>query len=468
MKYIKFVSVVVFSLMILLPLARFRFDEGVVSEIDNRKLQENPFCEEERAKKGGMKNKLEAYVNDRIGFRDSMILAYMLLNDRVFGEMVHRGYCYGKDGYVFFRGMNTPIYGTYHEIFADMVKHLQDYCETRGVPFLFVFEPQKNDILPQFLPAGVHYDNRWVTEFFRALDKRGIHYVNNTVTLRSKTAEGEAVFNPKYDAGHWNDVGRFYGVNAMLSELHKNFVGIKPNNIETFEQSEALKTTLPISYFPIHEYVPDIKVPLDGVKDFSGMYKDELERHKNHPAFSYTINPVHANNSPRTLFFQGSHLNGSGSKFLAYALGEYIYIHNYQNVIDLPYYFNIFRPECVVFEVAEYVLLGEGYFDEKKMKRIHYNPPLKYAIENKRNIEGQKLLLDNISVQEGKTLTKILLHNVPKNIEYVWCLLGDEFDMRPSAEGGYEVTVKKEVWQKHQNEMQIVTMEKGKLQIYMR
>ena len=124
MRYIKLAAIAAFSLMILLPLAGFRFEEGIVSEIDNRKLQENPFRPEELAKKTPLKNMIETYISDRIGFRDEMILAYTLLNDKLFGEMVHPTYRYGKDGYVFFRGMTTPVYGKYHETFADMVKQV--------------------------------------------------------------------------------------------------------------------------------------------------------------------------------------------------------------------------------------------------------------------------------------------------------------------------------------------------------
>ena len=43
-----------------------------------------------------------------------------------------------------------------------------------------------------------------------------------------------------------------------------------------------------------------------------------------------------------------------GFKFLQTGLGEYIHVHNYENVLNFAYYFNIFQPECVVVEAAEY------------------------------------------------------------------------------------------------------------------
>ena len=46
-----------------------------MSEIDNRKLSGNPFSEEAMAS-GDLTGNIEKYVEDRIGFRDKMILSY--------------------------------------------------------------------------------------------------------------------------------------------------------------------------------------------------------------------------------------------------------------------------------------------------------------------------------------------------------------------------------------------------------
>ena len=94
-------------------------------------------------------------------------------------------------------------------------KTIQDYCEAREIPFLFVFEPAKTTVLQEELEEGWNYDNRWVQQFLKELDQREIHYVDNTEILEEKTEEGEAVFNKKYDGGHWNELGAFYGVNHI-------------------------------------------------------------------------------------------------------------------------------------------------------------------------------------------------------------------------------------------------------------
>lgn len=92
---------VIFTMFILLPVAAFSWEPGITSEIDNRMLAENPFHAEAKIEGNGMSGAIENYINDRLGFRNQMILGYTILNDKLFGKMVHPTYQYGQNGYVF-------------------------------------------------------------------------------------------------------------------------------------------------------------------------------------------------------------------------------------------------------------------------------------------------------------------------------------------------------------------------------
>ena len=95
MKLLKITSIILFFTILITPLCYFNLETDSVSAIDNRMLTENPFTLE-----GDLTNNIQSYVNDRIGFRDEMITAYTVLNDRVFGKMVHPSYTYGKDDFI--------------------------------------------------------------------------------------------------------------------------------------------------------------------------------------------------------------------------------------------------------------------------------------------------------------------------------------------------------------------------------
>ena len=459
MKVLRVLTIICFALVILIPTLIFNLEEDAISVIDNRKLAVNPFSAE-AAGNGDLTESIENYVGDRIGLRDEMILAYTVLNDKIFGKMIHPSYVYGKDEYVFSGGLTVyPCYGEFHETFADMVLKIQDYCRERDIPFVFVFNPAKPAILTEYIPQGMNYDREWVDLFLRALDKRGINYIDNTEILREKTAEGEKVFNKKYDANHWNDLGALYGTNQILQVIKKDIPEVHVNEEEELTFGEMRQTTLPVSEFPIDEMVPNIEINMS-YESIAEEYREELALNPNFQGFNYCINSERIEEgSPRALVFQGSYMNGFGSKYLINGFGEYIAVHDYQNVIDFPYYFNIFKPDCVVFEVAEYTF-SNGYFDLERMKAMDLNPTLDNVLSKNDNIQDKKLDKDKLTVEKGKKLTKINWRT-DEDISRGWLKLDEEnvYDLKKN-ESEYETTVLTEEYEEYMKDMQIISIGK--------
>ncbi len=437
MKQIQRFTALVFGLLILLPLVGFRLESNAVSEIDNRMLTEFPVG-------GDLTTGLESYVNDRIGFRDEMILGYTVLNDRLFGKMVHPSYTYGKDGYVFGAGLTvSQEFGDFHRAFADLVANMQEYCLERGVPFLFVLNPAKPAVLTEYIADGVHYDRTWVREFLEALEERGVRYLDNTETLLEAHRAGEVVFNQKYDANHWNDYGALVGCNAMVQALQSDFPGLALTQEEDYDCTMVEQTSLPVSQFPISELVPQITVHTV-LQDLTDDYRDELYRHPSYRTMGYYVNEQAMEaGSPRALVFQGSYMNGIGYKFLANSFGEYIYIHDYQNVMELDYYFNLFQPQCVIFEVAEYTF-SNGYFDYEKMKATDFQGTLEAARASCEIVAGGR---EVASAQIGKMLTTLTWH-CADDCAGAWLLAGNALDMEPCAQG-FRVTLTTEQFREY-------------------
>ena len=73
------------------------------------------------------------------------------------------------------------------------------------------------------------------------LDKRGVHYIDNTVLMREKTENGEYVYNIKYDANHWNDLGGYYGTNNILTVMRESIPGVHINEKEEIIVRERLQ-----------------------------------------------------------------------------------------------------------------------------------------------------------------------------------------------------------------------------------
>ena len=441
MKQIRWMVIALFSAMILLPLAAFERGVDVVSAIDNRKLAAAPFSEEAKAADPDLTARIESYVNDRIGFRDQMILGYTVFNDRVFGKMIHPSYCYGQDGYVFFKMGQAEEYNGFYQSFADVVTQIDAYCRQRDVPFLLVLDPAKTAVLTDKLPKGVNYDRGWLDDFLQAMKEAGVHVVDNTGLMREKTAEGLEVFNRKYDAGHWNSIGAYYGVNAILEAMREDAPGIQLNRIEDFTVSEELQTTLPVSEFPIKEWTPVVTIPME-LENRTEDYHGEVALDDQHRAFAHLVNDaVSESDTPRTLAFQGSYMNGKGWPYLGNALHEYIYVHNYQNLLNFDDYFNLFQPEYVIFEVTEYAVTA-NYFAPEKMADFRLNPTLQSVIDAVSEYRTVSLPAEELNMEKGYAVTK--LNWTGRGDETtVWLTVdGTEFDLRPGEDGGWEVSVR--------------------------
>ena len=413
--------IIVCLVLTIIPFLMMNRQEDIASTIDNRKLAEAPEFGTEN-----FTTDYEVYLQDRIGFRNQMVNIYALFNDKAFNELTHPTYTYGQDGYVFFKMHPNNPYGDYPKQFADMVKKLQIYCESRGTKFYFIFDPEKTSVYRNYLPKGVNYDNSWVNEMFSYMDKLEINYVDNSQLLIEKSQK-EQVFNRVYDAGHWNDLGMFYGTNALWERIHEDFPAVTTMKKNEFNITEVEKTTLPISEFKISELVPQYELK-QKIQTNTQRWHKKVKQHPSYQAFRYEKNmSAEAKRFPNILFFQGSYYN-RGARFIASRSNTYVGIHNYQNVFELPYYYNIFKPDIVILDAAEYVF-SDSYFDSSKMKKMKLNPSLSlesYSLENvTRTAQRVNSSTDADMILDSK-VDRIFLEDEYKKAEYAYLLINNE------------------------------------------
>ena len=440
-KIIDIVFIMICLAFVAVPFLCMNRHEDVTSEIDNRKLVEAPSFGVE-----GFTVDYEEYLRDRIGFRDKIVNAYNVFNDRAFHELTHPIYTYGQDGYVFFTMHRNNPYGDYPTVYADMVKKLQDYCENRGSYFYFLFDPEKISVYRNYLPKGVNYDDSWVDEMFRYMDELGINYINNTQLLMDKS-KSEQVFNKVYDAGHWNDLGMFYATNALWERIHQDIPAVTPMKKNEFTIRQVEETVLPTSEFKISELVPEFKLKQKIKKEAKQRY-GEIKIDPSHPAYTYEINTAKAaNDYPKLLMFQGSYYN-RGARFIASRSSTYIGVHSYQNVLELPYYYNIYKPDVVVLDAAEYVFTDD-FFDSSIMKKLDYNPslsngsiPFEQVVSHVKS-SANKLDTNTVSnIEFGKYIDRIILNEKYKDAKYAYLLINSEvFDFSQNDNNMLELSL---------------------------
>lgn len=155
---------------------------------------------------------------------------------------------------------------------------------------------------------------------------------------------------------------------------YDDFPAVTPLSEDEFDITTVTETTLPVSHFKISEDVPSFQLKSQ-YEDLTGAYAPLVRVDSRYPHFHFYENTAPGSDDlPRTLVFQGSYYN-RGPQFLVSRMSDYIGVHNYANVMNLDYYFNMFQPQAVVFEVAEYTV-SDTYFSSQSMRSIDWNPPL--------------------------------------------------------------------------------------------
>ena len=429
MRYLKLFLIAIVSFVILLPAVFFNWKTNYVSEIDNRKLTEFPKLN--KVNSDTFKD-FYKFINDRIGFREEIIQSYGKMNDKLFDILVHPAYVYGQDGYVYF-GLYQKNYNEHTKQFTKSLKDIKDYVEGRGGKFYVLINPEKTSVYTEHLPKGVNYNRTWMENIENDLTNYGINFIDNTDELK-KRSKIEQVYNKKFDAGHWNDIGAFYGVNNLLELIGKDYPDVKPHNIGDFNVTKEVRKYLPTSKFEVNEEVPVLTLKQQ-YSDLTEEYDKEVNRDIQQNHFSYIKG--NKDNLPKALVFQGSYLNGR-EKYLADRLSEYISVHNYQNIFDIDYYYNMFQPDIVVFEVAEYTI-NNTYFTSEKMNSMKLSPALK---------ETTNYIDDDVVqyvLEKGNAIDRIIFKGLPKNIDHAYLKMRDKvYDIR-FLDGEYTLSVDNEL-----------------------
>ena len=365
MKKLRWILIALFLAVLVVPVLAINTAADRVSEIDNRKLAEFPSSGSPDDLAEGIGN----YLTDRVGFREQMINLYTDLNNKMFHLMIHPIYMYGKDNYVFFRMDEQKNDSEYLTEFADFVKRMQTYCKDRDTPFLFWLNPSKSVVYSEYLPDGVHFTNSRTKALMKYMQDRGIRYLDSAPALIAAKRNTQ-VFNVQYDAGHWNDNGAFIGFSLLMEELGKDFDGLVPPSKSDYTLSTLEHDTLLISHFSIRD-TEDFYTQTNPQSLEKNTYDDYIRVDSQHSFFSQYVNPKNPD-APRILIFRGSYFNNKG-KFYLDQFSETTLVHNYFNVCDLDYYFNIFRPDVVVFEAADYTLIDQ-YFPRERLKAAVFEP----------------------------------------------------------------------------------------------
>ncbi|HJD29876.1 MAG TPA: hypothetical protein H9914_12925, partial [Candidatus Blautia avicola] len=225
-------------------------------------------------------------------------------------------------------------------------------------------------------------------------------------------------------AGHWNDLGAFYGTNHILEKVSEYFPNVQPRDLSEFEIGTIHETSLSVSHFAIDEDVPAFwDKNQENIEDRTENYRSmKLDQNYN-ALFCLTNHKEGSEELPRVLVFQGSYYNERLQYFQS-AFQEYDAVHNYENLLDFDYYFNIFQPDCVILETAEYATNG-AYFSYEGLDNKELNPVLDTEKYGDQLIELSQM--DYSVTQDGNLVT--ISMDIPREAQRGYLIMGErQFD----------------------------------------
>lgn len=364
MKLLDLITILVFLIFLAVPIAMSNLKDNQVSTIDNSVLMNIS----DIGKEGAVTEDIETFVSQRIGLRTDLINIYVRGNDFLFNTLEHPTYTYGKDGYVYFHMSSEKLDKSYLKSFAKFIYKMQDYCVKRDIDFLYCINPDKTQVYQQYLPAGANLTFPRQNYLLKMLDKYDVNYLDNTELLIDASADTE-VFNRKFDAGHWNETGALLGISNILKTLSLDHPDLLLNSPDDFTSSTGISQYLPLSFLQINEpatyYARNNPQVVDVTANDTDLVIDPVYKD-----FSHFVNPAHPE-YPRILVFRGSYFLEK-EKFMNESFSESVFVHSYNNVFNLDYYVDKFKPDIVLFESVEYATKNK-YFSKKLLTNTSWD-----------------------------------------------------------------------------------------------
>ena len=417
-KFIYSIKIILFCLIIVIPILFINFKEDEISIIDNRMLLNYNDIVNDSKDINEVFTNIGTYANDRIGFRENMVNLYTYSMDKLFNDMIHPIYQYGKDGFVYMKLPETKVNLRFQEVFSSFIKDFQEYCNERNIKFLYTLEPNKSTVYPEYLPEGYNPSSENRDYLIELLNEKGVNYLNNADTLleakENPLFEDVLLYDKKYDAGHWNETGAIVGISAIIDRLNELDNRVGRFDINKYETEQVINETLLSSNFKINEETTNYSLKeynLEYIED----YEEEIYRHENFRYFTHYKNLTNTE-APRLLIFAGSYFNNK-EKFITGNFSEVMKIHNYTNVIDYEYYINIYKPDIVLFESTEYTNTGYHY-PIKMMEEKTYIKNIK-SYDNLSEDNFVNVDIDNIEIS-GNNINKVRVPIESDNLLYAY------------------------------------------------
>ncbi len=205
--------------------------------------------------------KFEQFYNDNFGFRDFLLhidatikksLLKVPVQNEIAGKMNWFFFNEAKDSYHDFKSFYSHIIFSNQELnrIANVLQADKDWLAQKNIPYLFVIVPDKEVVYPEFYPYPNYINsNIQLAQILDVLDRKtsvSYLYLGPQLIAAKKIVDAPLYF--KYD-NHWNHMGAFFGYQAVINKIKKDFpynesLQLSDFNLSIVKQSGAEKFDL--------------------------------------------------------------------------------------------------------------------------------------------------------------------------------------------------------------------------------
>jgi alginate O-acetyltransferase complex protein AlgJ len=289
-----------------------------------------------------------SYFNDHYRFRDEQIEAFHALRLWVLKEKEFPNVLIGKEDWLYYTGednirdyeCSAPFTKKDLNSLVERVQHWQDRLDEMGIDFYLVIAPNKESIVPQYLPDNIQpgWSACRIDQVMKALIGTSIKVLDLRRPLLA-AAEKKQVYH-RTDT-HWNDSGAMIAAKEILDMIRRENPRIGQIARDQFIAEERDFRGDLARFIP--EYARFVEravflTPMDG-------RKAKLTQGEKRKVFSR--NPE--TTLPKAIVFRGS-FSDALIPFLAEYFSSGIYVHSFTVDFDLVAQE---QPDIVILEVAQ-------------------------------------------------------------------------------------------------------------------
>lgn len=234
---IEIIFIAIFMAGISLPwLLAHRDRDGRSSSMENRMLAAYPVLWTDEGSDRAYLSEFEEWLDDNLRGRTVLVEANATLQYRMFGRVVKSDVMQGRNHWLF---VNDPdmireyqrlnlLPGDKLTLYAEKMQNISDYLENRGIAFYYFQCYSKEEIYPAQYAEGIHRVGTAgrADQVVETLRERTSVKQILTKELLSEKAD-ELIYFQYVDSLHWNEKGSYYGYQALMEELGKDFGQIR-------------------------------------------------------------------------------------------------------------------------------------------------------------------------------------------------------------------------------------------------